>query len=100
MVCPVAIQLIRAPGRDVAFRINRPSDCQGPGKSCVRGFSTLGQLDSQLVPHPRPRRRVLQEEAHQEQLADFDKLILLLVGFGYGPGARICGEIACCETCV
>ena len=99
MISSVAVQFIRAPCGDIPLRVDRPFDSEGSRVGRRGGFHPLGQLNLELIPHPRTGRRILQKKVHYEELADFDKFVLLLVGFGYGPCARICGEIPgekCC----
>ena len=80
MIRPETVELIRPSGGDVAFRINRPLDGQRPciRRRCCR--QPLGELDLELIPHAAGGRGVLQEEVHHKKLADFNKVILLLVG--------------------
>ena len=94
MIRPETVELIRPSGGDVAFRINRPLDGQRPciRRRCCR--QPFGELDLELIPHAAGGRGVLQEEVHHKKLADFNKVILLLVGARHGPGPGIGGEIA------
>ena len=93
MICAVTIELIRAPGGDVTFRIDRPFDREWP---CVRRrcrFHPLRELNSEFVPHPGAGSGVFEKEVHHQKLTHFDVLVLLLVGARYRPSARIGGEI-------
>lgn len=95
MIGAETIELIRASGGDVAFRIDRSLDRQRPRVGRCRRGHPLRELDLELIAHAGGGRRILQKEVHHQELADFDKVVLLLVGAGDGPCARVGGEIPC-----
>ena len=64
MVCAEALELIRAPGGDIAFRIDRSFDDERSRIGGRRRFHPLGQLNLELVPHPGTGRRILQKKVH------------------------------------
>ena len=93
MVGAIAVERVRALGRDIALRLDAAPHNQRPHKGRGASLHPQRHLDSQLGAHPRPGRGVLQEEVQAQDPTNLGVAIELLVCARHGPCSAVSGKV-------